>query len=165
MFGHPRPIAPQPGQESVWDYPRPPRCEPTARHLQVFCDGVLLAETRRGYRVLETSHPPVYYFPPADVQMGCFQRSARPASFCEWKGHAIYYDLIAPVAKAAVAWAYPNPTPGFTALKDCLAFYPQGLVCTVDGMPVQPQPGQFYGGWITPDVVGPFKGVPGSMGW
>ncbi|HAN47115.1 MAG TPA: hypothetical protein DCQ32_11300, partial [Cyanobacteria bacterium UBA8156] len=88
-----------------------------------------------------------------------------PSSFCEWKGFAIYYDLISPVAKTAVAWAYPDPTPGFAALKDCLAFYPQGLTCSVAGEPVQPQPGNFYGGWITPDVVGPFKGEPGSMGW
>ncbi len=165
MFGRPRPVVPQPGQESVWDYPRPPRCEPTARHLQVFYEGVLVAATRRGYRVLETSHPPVYYFPPADVRMDCLRRSDRPPSFCEWKGVAIYYDLISPVTQTGVAWAYPDPTPDFAVLRGCLAFYPQGATCLVDGVPVQPQPGRFYGGWITPDVVGPFKGEPGTAGW
>ncbi len=165
MFGRPRPVVPQPGQESVWDYPRPPRCEPTARHLQVLYEGVLVAETRRGYRVLETSHPPVYYFPPADVRLDGLRRSNRPSSFCEWKGVAIYYDLISPVAKAAVAWAYPDPTPNFAVLRGYLAFYPQGATCLVDGVPVQPQPGRFYGGWITPDVVGPFKGEPGTLEW
>ncbi|NJK60023.1 MAG: DUF427 domain-containing protein, partial [Oscillatoriales cyanobacterium SM2_1_8] len=100
-----------------------------------------------------------------DVQMDRLRPSDRPTSFCEWKGRAIYYDLVSPIAKGAIAWAYPEPTPGFAELKDCLAFYPQGLACSVEGEPVQPQPGNFYGGWITPDVVGPFKGEPGTMGW
>lgn len=162
----PQPIQPEPGQESVWDYPRPPRLEPTTRHIQIIFNGVIIADTRHAYRVLETSHPPTYYIPPADIQMQ-YLTLADGRSFCEWKGQARYYTLRVGERQAAkVAWAYPNPTPSFAAIKDYLAFYPAPMdACIVDGQRVTPQPGSFYGGWITPDIVGPFKGESGTMGW
>jgi uncharacterized protein (DUF427 family) len=158
--------APGPGQESVWDYPRPPRLEPTAKRLRVVFGGMTLAETTRGLRVLETSHPPVYYFPPADVRMECLV-PARGGSFCEWKGMAAYFDVEVGDGRAAkAAWAYPDPTPAFLAIKDHLAFYPHLMdACLVGEERVRPQAGGFYGGWITGDIVGPFKGAPGSAGW
>lgn len=159
-------ITPAPGQESVWDYPRPPRLEPTAKHLRVVFGGRTIAETRRGYRVLETSHPPVYYFPIEDVNRD-FLRDAAGSSFCEWKGAARYFDVVAGghVAPRA-AWYYPSPTRDFAPIKDAVAFYCAPMdECTVDGERAQPQPGGFYGGWVTADVVGPFKGAPGTMGW
>lgn len=162
----PQRIEPGPGQESVWDYPRPPRVERTAQHLRVGFHGVTLAETRRAYRVLETSHPPVYYIPPEDIQMEYLQPTAR-TSMCEWKGQARYYTVRVGDREARhAAWAYPRPTPAFAAIQDHVAFYAQAMdVCTVDGEVVEPQPGGFYGGWITPDIVGPFKGLAGSEGW
>ena len=162
----PQPLPPDPGQESVWDYPRPPRLEDTSRHIQVVFNGALIADTRRARRVLETSHPPVYYLPPEDIQMQYLQVSSR-GSMCEWKGQASYYT-VAMAGKSApdAAWTYRRPTPAFVAIKDYVAFYPQLMdSCTVDGERVIPQPGEFYGGWITSDVVGPFKGEPGSWGW
>jgi uncharacterized protein (DUF427 family) len=162
----PRRIEPGPGQESVWDYPRPPRIERTTRHLRVVFHGVTLAETRRAYRVLETSHPPVYYIPPEDIQMEYLQPTAR-TSMCEWKGQARYYTVRVGDREARhAAWAYPRPTPAFASIQGYVAFYAQAMdVCTVDGEVVEPQPGGFYGGWITRDIVGPFKGVAGSAGW
>lgn len=159
-------IAPGPGQESVWEYPRPPRLETTPRHIQVYFNGLLLADTRRAYRVLETSHPPVYYLPPADIQMQCLI-PAGGQSWCEWKGQAAYYSVVVGERRAEnVAWYYPNPTPSFLPIKNYVAFYPRPMDrCLVDGEVVVPQPGGFYGGWITSDVVGPFKGEPGTMGW
>lgn len=162
----PNPIKPQPGQESVWDYPRPPKVEETDKHIQLFFNGQLLADTRRAKRVLETSHPPVYYLPPEDIRMD-YLTPAEGGSWCEWKGQAAYYD-VAIEGKIArrVAWTYPNPTPSFQALKDHLAFYAWAMdQCLVDGEQVRPQPGNFYGGWITNDIVGPFKGEPGTSGW
>lgn len=154
-----------PGQESVWDYPRPPRLEPTGRLIRVEFAGAVVAETRRAFRVLETSHPPVYYLPPDDVRSE-FLRPAPGSSFCEWKGKAVYHSLCVGGRTAeAVAWSYPEPTPAFSAIRGYLAFYAGRVdACAVDGQPVTPQPGGFYG-WITPDVVGPFKGGPGSWGW
>ena len=159
-------VTPGPGQESVWDYPRPPRLEPVTRHLQVIFRGLLLADTRRGYRVLETSHPPVYYFPPGDVQT-TFLKLAAGGSVCEWKGLASSFDLnVHGQSASGAAWAYARPTPAFAALRDHLAFYPQLMdACLVDGERAEPQPGGFYGGWITRDIVGPFKGGPGTQGW
>lgn len=155
-----------PGQESVWDYPRPPRLEACPRHLQVVFAGQVVAETREGYRVLETSHPPVYYVPPRDVREQFLVR-APGRSFCEWKGEAGYVSLrVGDRVATAAAWFYPSPTQPFLAIKDHLAFYASRVdACFVDGERVTPQPGGFYGGWITSDIVGPFKGVPGSMGW
>ncbi len=163
---HPLPIQPGPGQESVWDYPRPPRLEPVTATLKVVSHGQTIAETSRGYRLLETSHPPVYYFPPQDVQMAFLQASSRK-SFCEFKGAARYYDVVV-AGHTAVdsAWAYAAPPPAYKALKDYLAFYAQSMeACYVGDEKVIPQPGGFYGGWITSNIIGPFKGGPGSGGW
>jgi len=160
------PETPAPGQESVWDYPRPPRLEDVDRHLEVWLNGVRLADSRRAKRVLETSHPPVYYFPPEDVRMEHLHPAAG-SSWCEWKGAARYYDVeVNGRHEKAVAWYYPSPVEAFAPLKDHIAFYPGRMdVCLVDGERAEPQPGGFYGGWITKDVVGPFKGGPGTTGW
>lgn len=159
-------IAPGPGQESVWDYPRPPRLEDTPKHIQIIFNGVTIVDTRKAKRVLETSHPPVYYIPPEDIQMQYMVLTPK-GSFCEWKGQAVYYTVkLGDKQVDNAAWAYPNPTGGFASIKDYIAFYPQMMdVCYVDGEQVQPQPGGFYGGWITSDIVGPFKGAPGTWGW
>ena len=159
-------IEPGPGQESVWDYPRPPRLEETSKRIRVIFNGVTIANTQRALRILETSHPPVYYIPPTDIQMEYLLLSNR-ASFCEWKGRAGYYSVVVGDQQAQnAAWYYPNPTNPYAALKDHVAFYPQMVdACYVDGERVQPQPGRFYGGWITSDIVGPFKGEAGTEGW
>ena len=152
--------------ESVWDYPRPPRVEPSAELVEVVLGGVVIASTTASYRVLETSHPPTYYLPRAAFLEGAV-RPAEGSSFCEWKGAARYYDLVGgTVVAARAAWCYPDPSPGFEAIAGHLAVYP-ALVdrCTVDGEVVEPQPGGFYGGWITSRVTGPFKGAPGTRGW
>jgi uncharacterized protein (DUF427 family) len=160
--------------ESVWDYPRPPRLEATSRRLRVIHSGVVIADTRRGLRVLETSHPPVYYLPPGDVSMQWLRPSARRKSFCEFKGSAGYWDVDMsasgkteePWVVREAGWSYAAPTSAYTALKDCVAFYASRVdECWVDDERVIAQPGDFYGGWITSDVVGPFKGAPGTMGW
>jgi uncharacterized protein (DUF427 family) len=157
---------PGPGQESVWDYPRPPRVEPTDDEVVVRLGGVEVARTRRALRVLETSHPPGYYLPRDAFAPGAL-RPADGTSFCEYKGVASYLDVVGGdrVAPRA-AWTYPDPSPGFEAIRDHVALYP-GRVdgCTVAGEEVQPQEGDFYGGWITSRVIGPFKGAPGSWGW
>ncbi len=162
----PQPIPPGPGQESVWDYPRPPRLERTSKRIRVVADGVTLADTTRALRVLETSHPPTYYLPPEDVRTALLT-PAQGSSFCEWKGRAEYHDvLIGSRRIERVAWSYPYPTPGFEELRDCLAFYLPALDAGfVDDERARPQPGGFYGGWITSDLAGPFKGEPGSEGW
>jgi uncharacterized protein (DUF427 family) len=152
--------------ESVWDYPRPPRVEPSAELVEVTLGGVVVASTRASYRVLETSHPPTYYLPREAFADGVL-RPAEGSSYCEWKGVAAYYDLVAGTAVAArAAWCYPEPAAGFEAIAGHVAVYP-ALVdrCTVDGEVVEPQPGGFYGGWITSRVTGPFKGAPGTRGW
>lgn len=158
-------VEPGPGQESVWDYPRPPRLEPTARHLVVSCAGVVIAETRRAHRVLETSQPPAYYLPPADVRMDLLRPSTH-ITFCEWKGQAAYFDVVVDgVVVPDVVWTYSTPVPAFAPIRDYLAFYAQRLDCSVDGEAVVANEGTFYGGWITSDVVGPFKGGAGSAHW
>ncbi len=160
---HPGRISPGPGQESVWDYPRPPRLEATTRRIRVVLAGVVVAETTRAHRVLETSHPPVYYIPAADVN-AAHLRDAAGTSFCEWKGTARYHDVVVgEVVRPRAAWSYPAATPPFAAIAGALAFYAGPMdECTVDGERVIPQPGGFYGGWITSDIVGPWKGEPGS---
>lgn len=158
-------VEPGPGQESVWDYPRPPRLEVTERHLVVALAGTVVAETRRAHRVLETSQPPAYYLDPADVRTDLLRPSAE-ATFCEWKGQASYFDVVVGDAVAAAAvWTYLDPTPSFTAIRGHLAFYAQRLDCSVDGEAVTANEGSFYGGWITSDVVGPFKGGFGTARW
>ncbi len=152
-------------RESVWDYPRPPRLEPTSEQVVVSLGGAEVARTTGAYRVLETSHPPSYYLPPGDVDASCLE-PAGGGSICEWKGRARYWTVATPGGRAEqAAWSYPEPTPAFVPIAGYLAFYPRLLDCTVDGEAVEPQPGGFYGGWVTSRVVGPFKGAPGTLGW
>ena len=155
-----------PGQESVWDYPRPAVAQASGRRIRIEHRGTVIADTRAAVRTIETSHPPTYYLPPADLLMGALRPSAR-RSLCEWKGQATYFDLVLDGSTIRdVAWSYPRPTPAFASIKDHLAFYAEPLDdCFVDGERVIPQPGGFYGGWITGDLAGPFKGVPGSRFW
>ncbi|MEV7798116.1 DUF427 domain-containing protein [Microbacterium foliorum] len=162
----PQPIAPSPGQESVWDYPRPPRVEQVPERITIRLGGDLIADTRNAVRVLETSHPPVYYLPITDFIEGALSE-ASGSSFCEFKGAARYLDVRGGALVAAgAAWNYPHPSPGFEVLSTRVAVYAGPMdECTVGDEVVVPQPGGFYGGWVTSSVVGPFKGVPGSMGW
>jgi uncharacterized protein (DUF427 family) len=160
------PEKPGPGQESVWDYPRPPRVEPSTELVEVVLGGQVVASTRASFRVLETSHPPTYYLPRTAFLEGVL-RPVEGTTRCEWKGQAAYFDLITAGRTAEqAAWTYPDPPDGLAVLVDHLAVY-AGRVdeCRVDGERVTPQPGDFYGGWITSRVVGPFKGGPGSRGW
>lgn len=163
---YPQRIEPQPGQESVWDYPRPPRLEETSRHIQIVFNSEVIADTHHAFRVLETSHPPVYYIPAEDVQMEFLTTTPR-TSFCEFKGSATYWTIRVGEREAAnAAWSYKSPTKSFAAIRDYLAFYPSRMdACYVDGEQVQAQSGDFYGGWITSEIVGPFKGGAGSWGW
>lgn len=157
-----------PKTESVWDYPRPPRLEPSSRAIRIVHANVTIAATKRAFRVLETSHPPVYYIHPDDVARQYLRKSPRRSSFCEFKGAAEYWSLEMEdaVRVADVAWSYAKPTGAYAALRDHLAFYASRVdECYVDDEQVQAQPGDFYGGWITSDVTGPFKGAPGTMGW
>lgn len=160
------PDAVRPGQQSVWAYPRPAVAELCGHHLKIVHRGIVLAETRRGVRTLETSHPPSYYFPRDDIAMQLLQASPR-RSTCEWKGQASYFHVaIGGEVFADVGWSYASPTEGFMTLQNHVAFYAGPFEdCFVDGEKVVPQPGGFYGGWITSHVAGPFKGVPGSMFW
>jgi uncharacterized protein (DUF427 family) len=165
LFNRPIPIPPEAGQESVWDYPRPPRLEDTSKLIEIVFNQVAIAKTTNAKRVLETSHPPIYYIPPADIILE-YLLPASGTSFCEWKGIAIYHSLeVKDKLLEKVAWSYPNPTETFSSIKDFIAFYPHQMECYVDGEKVTPQAGGFYGGWITQDIVGPFKGDFGSMGW
>ncbi len=165
--------------ESVWDYPRPPRLEPTSRHLRITHAGIVIADSTRALRILETSHPPVFYIPQSDILMQLLRPSSRRGSFCEFKGSATYWNIdltgahlpsgdpapSTPIVPAA-AWSYPDPSRSYLALRDHLAFYASKVdECTVDGERVQAQPGDFYGGWITSHLRGPFKGAPGTLGW
>jgi uncharacterized protein (DUF427 family) len=149
-------------KESVWNYPRPPRLEPVNRHIRVLFAEMVVAETRQALRVLETSHPPTYYIPPEDVRQDLI-RVTTVHSICEWKGEAQYFDLQLGERRSANAcWSYPNSSSAFLPLKDYIAFYADRTDgCFVDGERVTAQPGPFYGGWITSEIVGPFKGEPG----
>ena len=149
------------GQTSVWDFPRPPQLAPDTREVVIRWGELEVARTRGAIKVLETSHPPSFYLPWSDVAKDLLQQQSG-SSFCEWKGPAQYWSLVSGVNRLdAVAWSYSQPLAGAEALANCVAF----LTCTVDGALVQPQPGGFYGGWITPELTGPFKGDPGSSGW
>ena len=160
-----RPEPAGPGQESVWDYPRPPRVELSAKLVVVTLGGLEVCRTSRAHRVLETSHPPSWYLPREDWLDGSLE-SAGGTSYCEWKGVATYLDVVGGRRAARSAWTYPDPTTEFAVLRDAVAVYPAAMdLCTVDGEPVQAQDGGFYGGWVTADVVGPFKGAPGTQGW
>ena len=159
-------MKPGPGQESCWDYPRPPALEVSHETVEVVLGGEVVARTTRSWRVLETSHPPTYYLPREAFVEGSL-REAAGSSHCEWKGAASYYDLLGGgrVAPRA-AWTYLQPTPRFADLAGAVSVMPgQVDECRVDGEVVEPQAGGFYGGWITSRVVGPFKGEPGTWGW
>jgi uncharacterized protein (DUF427 family) len=162
----PERIEPAPGQESVWDYPRPPRLERTSSRLVVMFGGATIADTTAGFRVLETSQPPAFYLPPDDVDLRLLEATPS-ASFCEWKGAASYHSIrVGDRVSVDAAWRYHNPVEAFSPIAGYLAFYPQRVdACFVDGEQVHPNEGSFYGGWITSKVVGPFKGGAGSAHW
>ena len=157
---------PGPGQESVWDYPRPPRVERVPERVRITFNGVEIADSSRVWRVLETSHPPVYYIHSDDLRRECLEPSLR-RSFCEWKGQASFVTLrVGDRVAEDVGWFYPDPVPAFQSIRDHVAFYAGPMDrCTVGDEQVRPQPGAFYGGWITLKVVGPFKGAPGTESW
>ena len=159
-------VVPGPGQESVWDYPRPPRVETSADRVVVTLGGLVLVDTDDAVRVLETSHPPVYYLPRSAFRAGSLE-PVTGRSYCEYKGEASYLSVVTPGrVEEAAGWYYPSPTQGFEDLANRVALYPGRMdLVTVNGEAVLPQPGDFYGGWITSRVVGPFKGAPGTLGW
>jgi uncharacterized protein (DUF427 family) len=160
------PVRPGPGQESVWDYPRPPRVEPSGKRVRVEFAGTVIAESAAAQRVLETAGPPCWYLPAGDIRMDLL-KPAEKVTVCEWKGRATHFDVLVGDRRAGqAAWSYRRPLPGFEVIAGHVAFYPGRVdACFVDGERVRPQPGEYYGGWITDDVVGPFKGEPGSSHW
>jgi uncharacterized protein (DUF427 family) len=166
MTSTPTPDRALPGQESAWSFPRPAIAQRSTRHLRIVHRETIVAETHRAVRTIETSHPPTYYFPIEDVCVPLV-RSPRAGSLCEWKGAAVYLDVsVAGELLCEVAWSYPQPTAAFASIAGHIAFYAGPFDgCFVDGERVTPQPGGFYGGWITSDLAGPFKGVPGSRFW
>jgi uncharacterized protein (DUF427 family) len=151
--------------ESVWDYPRPPALVPSERRVRVEFGGRTIADSTRSLRVLETASPPTVYVPREDIVPGCLEPTARH-TMCEWKGAASYSDVVVVGRRAKqAAWWYPDPATGFSALRDHFSFYPGRVACYLDDERVCPQPGEFYGGWVTSDITGPFKGEPGTLGW
>jgi uncharacterized protein (DUF427 family) len=160
----PEPIAP--GQESVWSYPRPAIAERTDAHVRIEHAGKVLVDTNASVRTLETSHPPSYYIPLQGIAPGILSR-APGTSFCEWKGGAVYWNVVLrDIVLPGVGWSYPAPSRPFGDLRDHVAFYAERFdLCSVNGERARPQPGGFYGGWITSKVVGPFKGGSGTRGW
>lgn len=159
-------VIPGPGQESVWDYPRPPLLQPSKRRVRIEVDGEVIVDTTGAYRVLETSHPPVYYIPPGDIKAGVLEPSSR-VTHCEYKGQASYYDIVLNGRRVQnAAWYYPNPVHAYREMRDYVAFYPDKVsACYLDDEEVKAQPGDFYGGWVSSDIVGPFKGGEGTWGW
>lgn len=159
-------VEPGPGQESVWDYPRPPAVEPEPRRVRVELGGVVLAESSRAIRVLETASAPAIYLPPEDVAMEHLEAQSE-GSICEWKGPWHYWTIV--VGERRVpngAWSYPEPFAGYEAIRDYISLYPGRVdLCRLGDEDVQPQPGGFYGGWVTQEIVGPMKGEPGTGGW
>lgn len=155
-------VEPGPAQESVWDYPRPPAIVPDGRRIEVVAAGGVIAVTTNSIRVLETSHPPSFYLPGDDVVPGRLGGAAG-SSACEWKGQAEYVAIAG--TSESIGWRYPDPFPEFAPYAGWVSFYPDRVRCTVDGEVVRAQAGGFYGGWITDEVVGPFKGEPGTTGW
>lgn len=156
---------PKPGQESVWDYPRPPICRGDKRRITVVLDRHVIADTRNAMRVLETASPPTIYIPPDDIDLSVLQRTAG-TSFCEWKGSAGYWSLVTPEARIKdVAWSYDSINPRFAEIEGFLCFYPGKIPCLIDGETVRPQEGGFYGGWVTNEIAGPWKGARGTGGW
>ncbi len=161
-------VRPGPGQESVWDYPRPPRVARIGKPAEVRLNGRVVAASDRPLKVMETASPPTYYFPPEDVDLSCLLEGDR-RTFCEWKGEATYWHVVVDGVRVDnAAWSYPDPArdSGECAqLRGYFAFYPTELDCTLGEHKIDPQQGGFYGGWITPDITGPFKGAPGTRGW
>ena len=158
-------IEPEDGQESVWDYPRPPAISVETRDIQVYLNFVKIAQTRSAIKVMETASPPTFYINPDDVDTDLLKLN-RQSSFCEWKGQAKYYDFfVKSMVVNSVCWFYPNPTNYFEKIKEHLAFYPSKVQCYINGERVKSQKGGFYGGWITNEIVGPFKGDPETLGW
>ena len=155
---------PEPGQESVWDYPRPPELAPDGRLVEVYYSDQMVASSNRTYRVLETASPPSFYLPPKDVNWELLGTSPG-SSVCEWKGVAKYWTLSSNPKLGVVGWSYPDCTPALEQIRDFISFYPAALACYVAGERVRAQPGQFYGGWITNEIVGPFKGDSGTEYW
>ena len=165
--GHKRPdfaAIPAPGKESVWDYPRPPKLMPDMRLVEVYQGQQVVARSDKTYRVLETASPPSFYIPQENVNWGLLS-SAPGSSVCEWKGAAKYWKLSSTAKLGVVGWSYPDPSPAFEQIRDYISFYPAVLACHVSGERVRAQPGQFYGGWVTSEIVGPFKGEPGTEYW
>ncbi len=151
----------------MWDYPRPPALERTSKRIRVVFGGLVIADSSSCWRILETSHPPAYYIPPDDVRLELMEPVAGQTTVCEWKGSAVYWSIrVGDDVSPSAAWSYPSPRPTYAALTGHLSFY-AGRVdeAWVDGERVTPQEGDFYGGWITSDVVGPFKGAAGTWGW
>jgi uncharacterized protein (DUF427 family) len=166
-YGQERPafaLQPESGQESVWDYPRPPKVVACNRTVEVIHDNRVIAHSIETYRVLETASPPTFYIPKKDIDWSQL-RELPGHSFCEWKGLASYWALASQPAGLPVAWWYADPNPDFEMLREHTAFYPGRITCFVDKERVRPQPGKFYGGWITNDIVGPCKGEPGTEHW
>ena len=157
-------IEPKEGEESVWDYPRPPRLEQDRRTVEVFINAERIATSCGTLRMLETAHPPTFYIPKKDVRLEKLE-ILTGSSFCEWKGKASYWALASAPKKGAVGWNYANPSASYGELKDHFSFYPALLDCFVDGEKVRPQPGGFYGGWLTKEIVGPVKGAMGTGHW
>jgi uncharacterized protein (DUF427 family) len=156
--------APGPEQESVWDYPRPPVIVPCTRRVEVKKGATVIADSVSGVRVLETASPPTIYVPPDDVDLSALIE-VPGSSFCEWKGTARYWALKTDPGAAPIGWSYPDPRPDFSRIRDWLCFYPGRVSCFLDGERVRPQEGGFYGGWVTDDIVGPWKGGPNTGGW
>ena len=140
--------------ESVADYPRPPRLESVSKRIQVVLGGVTVADSTRAHRVLETTHPPTYYVPREDVLEEALVRSNGRTTFCEWKGTATYFDVVAGSVRAErAAWTYEQPTPAFEPIRDAVAFYCRPMdECLVDGERAEPEPNPYYGGWVTADI-------------
>jgi uncharacterized protein (DUF427 family) len=158
-------VEPGPGQESVWDYPRPPRIALDPRRILVSSGGTVVADSRNSIRVLETASPPVFYIPMRDVRRE-FLEASPTSTLCEWKGRAAYWSVSAGGRRIDdAAWSYPEPFEGFESMADYVSFYPAKLKCLVHTERVEPQPGEFYGGWVTSEIVGPFKGEPGTGSW
>ena len=155
---------PADGQESVWDYPRPPRLEPTDEWVEVFADQLPIASSGSALRLLETASPPTYYIPARDINWSLLS-PVDHTSFCEWKGQASYFALAGDPKQQPVAWLYADPDAAYADIDQHASFYPNLLRCEVNGERVIPQSGSFYGGWITSRVAGPFKGEPGTGHW
>ena len=158
-------IEPNAWQESVWDYPRPPKLERDRRLITVSVNGKVIAESNSAIRALETASPPTFYIPPKDVDETTLTLGSR-FSLCEWKGVAQYWNVnFNTFAIEGAAWYYLDPYQEFESIAGYFSFYPHRLSCYIDRELARPQPGKLYGGWITNEIIGPFKGNPGTENW